>query len=333
MHRAAGSWPSPISAGMVAAQGVRLAQPSIDGDDVYWLEGRPAEAGRTVLVRRTPDGRTRDVIPAGFNVRTRVHEYGGGAYVVGGGVAYFANFADQRWYRVAVDEDNPRPIPITAEGPWRFADPVVDARRHRLICVREDHSTPSVEPTNTLVSIRLDGLTPAAGDVIASGHDFYSTPRLSPDGARLSWICWRHPNMPWDGTELWVADVTSQGALAHEGCVAGSATESIYQPGWSSDGSLVFASDRDDWWRLFRYGRAITPVLTDPPSRAEFGRPEWVFGTSTWAIATPQRMVAAYAKDGRWQLATIDFPHDSGGQADRPTGTLKEVPTSLEPLE
>src|SRR6187397_3227945 len=108
MHRAAGSWPAPISAGMVAAQGVRLAQPSIDGDDVYWLEGRPAEAGRTVLVRRTPDGRTRDAIPAGFNVRTRVHEYGGGAYVVGGGVAYFANFADQRWYRVAVDEDDPR---------------------------------------------------------------------------------------------------------------------------------------------------------------------------------------------------------------------------------
>src|SRR5215203_2758151 len=253
MHRAAGSWPSPISAEMVAAQGVRLGAPSVDGEDIYWLEGRPAEAGRTVLVRRTPDGRTRDAIPPEFNVRTRVHEYGGGAYVVGSGVAWFANFADQRWYQVAVAEEDARPIPITPEGPWRFADPVIDQRRRRLICVREDHSRPGVEPTNTLVSVQFDGSTGNAGEVIASGYDFYSTPRLSPDGAHLSWICWRHPNMPWDGTELWLADITSQGAAANQRCLAGSATESICQPGWSPDGSLVFASDRDGWWRLFRY--------------------------------------------------------------------------------
>jgi dienelactone hydrolase len=333
MHRACGSWPSPISAEMVAAQGVRLGAPSVDGNDVYWLEGRPSEAGRTVLVRRTPDGCIADVVPAGFNVRTRVHEYGGGAYVVGRGVAYFANYADQRWYRIAVGVGRTEPVPITAAGQWCFADAVIDERRHRLICVREDHSTPGVEPINTLVSIPLDRSTPGAGDVIVSGYDFYSTPRLSPDGARLSWICWRHPNMPWDGTELWVADVTGHGALENATRVAGGATESIYQPGWSPDGSLMFASDRDGWWHLFRYGRTLTPILTDPPPRAEFGRPEWVFGTSSWAMARPEQMVATYTRDGRWRLATIQIRQGEGGPLGGTMATLEEVPTQLEPLD
>lgn len=317
-----GSWPSPIPASRVAAQGVRFGAVSLDGDDIYWLEGRPAEGGRSVLVRRTSDGRISDVTPAPFNVRTRVHEYGGGAYVVAAGRAYFSNFADQRLYHASAIEGS-APAPLTPEGAWCFADAVIDERRQRLICVREDHSIPAGEPVNTLVSITTRGAHLTLGDVIASGYDFYSTPRLSADGTRLCWICWRHPNMPWDGTELWVAEVTADGSLEHLACVAGSPTESIYQPGWGPDGSLYFASDRDGWWRLYRYRTEVEPVLQEPPERAEFGRPAWVFGTSTWATIAAGRLLASFTQDGRWHLATLDLGERR----------LTEVPTTLEPLD
>jgi dipeptidyl aminopeptidase/acylaminoacyl peptidase len=199
--------------------------------------------------------------------------------------------------------------------------------------VREDHSNAGVEPVNTLVSIATHGSHLTAGDVIASGYDFYSTPRLSPDGTRLCWICWRHPNMPWDGTELWVADVTAGGSLEELVCVAGGPTESIYQPGWGPDGLLYFASDRDGWWRLYRYNARIEPVLTQPPARAEFGRPEWVFGTSTWAVTAAGRMLASYTQDGRWRLASLHLRQGYGGQVDVTAGTLTDVPTNLEPLD
>jgi dipeptidyl aminopeptidase/acylaminoacyl peptidase len=317
---------------MVAAQGVRLGAPNLDGEDIYWLEGRPAEGGRSVLVRRTPDGRISDVTDPPFNVRSRVHEYGGGAYAVSRGTAYFSNFADGRLYRASTIDGSP-PTALTADGEWYFADAVIDHARGRLICVREDHSVKGKEAINTLVSISTDGSPLTGGEVIASGYDFYSTPRLSPDGRRLCWICWRHPNMPWDGTELWVADVTAEGALEHARRVAGGPTESIYQPGWGPEGSLYFASDRDGWWRLYRYESEVTPVLASPPSRAEFGRPEWVFGTSTWTMAAANLMVASYTRDGRWRLAGIRLDQGSGGRGDLPTGTLNEVPMDLEPFE
>jgi dipeptidyl aminopeptidase/acylaminoacyl peptidase len=318
-----GTWQSPIGAAMVAAQGVRLGGVTIADEDIYWLEGRPAENGRTVLVRRTPDGRTRDVTPAPFNVRTRVHEYGGGAYVVSDGVAYLSNFADQRMYGVAVDGEG-EPRPLTPDGNYCFADAIVDRARRRLIAVREDHSAPG-EPVNTLVAIPLDdGRSP--GDVIVAGADFYSTPRLSPDGAQLSWICWHHPNMPWDGTELWVADVDPDGALRDQRKVAGGRDESIYQPGWLSDGSLLFVSDANGWWQLYRADRGRphgTPVLLRPPARTEFGRPQWVFGTATWAAAGRDRLVCSCVRDGRWRLATIEVA----------AGALNELPLPFEPLD
>ena len=319
--RSYGSWPSPISAAMVAAQGVRLGAVSLDGDDIYWLEGRPSEGGRTALVRRTADGHIADVLPVEFNVRSRVHEYGGGAYVVSGAVICFSNFADQRLYRASVVPGS-TPVPLTPEGAWRFADGVIDARRQRLICVREDHSAAGVEPINTLVSVPIDSAHLSPGGVIASGHDFYSTPRLSPDGTRLTWICWRHPNMPWDGTELWIADVTEDGAVRNSACVAGGAAESIYQPGWAG-GALYFVSDRSGWWQLYRHGPTALPVLHAPPPRAEFGRPEWVFGTSTWAVATADHLVASYTQDGHWRIGTIDIA----------TGTLMDVATPWQPLD
>jgi dipeptidyl aminopeptidase/acylaminoacyl peptidase len=299
-----------------------------------------------------------DVIPPGFNVRSRVHEYGGGAYVVRDGVVYFSNFADQRVYRVVAGppegghhdeavgpaEAGPRVVPVTPEGKWFYADYAFDPLRNRLVCVREDHSADG-EAVTTLVSIPLDGGL-HSGDVIASGHDFYSTPRFSPDESRLSWLAWRHPNMPWDGTELWVADVTGTGAFEDAHIVAGGPDESIYQPGWAPDGLLYFVSDRDGWWKLYCVGAkgakgakgatgakgaggaegAADPngakeVLRNPPLEAEFGRPQWVFGTATWAFVGPSQMVAAYTRRGRWFLADVNTE----------TGTWRKVETDFEP--
>jgi dipeptidyl aminopeptidase/acylaminoacyl peptidase len=310
---------------------LRLGGVTVDGDDIYWLEGRPAEGGRTVLVRRSRDGQIADVTPPPFYVRTRVHEYGGGAYVVDRGEIYFSNFADQRIYRVDAARtfmvrETGAIAPVTPEGPWFYADAIVDRARQRLICVREDHSRDPQEPENTLVAIDLAG-DPNAGEVIARGYDFYSTPRLSPDGRTLSWLCWRHPQMPWDGTELWIADVSAAGTLENHRLIAGGERESIFQPGWSSEGDLIFASDRDGWWRLHIVRDLQTvrtvPVLHEPPAESEFGLPQWVFGTATWAAAGPGRLVASYAQRGIWHLAAVDVR----------AGTLTDLATLLQPRD
>jgi dipeptidyl aminopeptidase/acylaminoacyl peptidase len=317
-QRPFGTWPSPITAQVAASQGLRLAAPVVDGTDIYWLEARPAEGGRNVVVRHAADGVLQEVTPAGFNVRTRVHEYGGGSYVVDRGTLFFSNFADQRVYRL--DRPSPgaasTPVAITPEGRWHFADAVVDAARGRLICVREDHTVEGRECTNALVSVAIDGSS--AGRVLAEGFDFYSTPRLSPDGARLAWICWRHPNMPWDGSELWLADVAADGSLTNARRVAGSDTESIYQPGWSPEGELLFVSDRDDRWRLHSLEGPVAPA---PPADAEVGRPQWILGTSSWAFTSATRLVVSYTREGRWFL----------GCADLDSGVFRELAPGIEP--
>jgi hypothetical protein len=178
-----GSWRSPITAGLIAARAIGLGQIALDGDNVYWLEMRPAEGGRNVLVRRAPSGQIEDVMPAGFNVRTRVHEYGGGAFLVSRGTVYFSNFADQRVWRQSPGQE---PQPLAPEAPVRYADYVLDTGRNRLICVREDHGAGEQDVRNTLVALDLAGGD--TGQVLAAGHDFYSTPRLSPDGSRLAWL-------------------------------------------------------------------------------------------------------------------------------------------------
>src|SRR5262245_4076352 len=203
-----GTWASPLTAARVAAGAIRLDQIQLDGDDVYWIEGRPSEGGRNVIVKRTPDGVTSDVTPPAFNVRSRVHEYGGAAYAVHRGAVYFSNFSDQRWYRQAAGS---APEAITAKD-YFFADCRLDPNRGRLICIREDH-TKDGEPTAAIVAIGIESANgarsangakgAAAGHVLVSGADFYSNPALSPDGSSLAWLQWNHPNMPWDGTELW----------------------------------------------------------------------------------------------------------------------------------
>jgi dipeptidyl aminopeptidase/acylaminoacyl peptidase len=315
-----GSWPSPISAAIVAAQGVRLSNVALDDGNVYWLEGRPSEGGRHVIVRRAADGATHDVTPPGFNARTRVHEYGGGAFAVRKGLVCVSNFDDQRLYRMdAIGQSSP--VPITPEGAWCYADGVIDDRRRRFICVREDHMQAGREPVTTLVAVALGaaadtapaGASIASGvEVLVSGYDFYSTPRLSPDGTQLAWLCWNHPQMPWDGTELWVARVSETGAIEHSRRIAGGEAESIYQPGWSPDGALYFVSDRTGWWQLYRLERPDAapaeprPVIVDPPPEAEFGRAQWALGTQTWACAGARRVAVSFVRRGRWQLALVD---------------------------
>jgi dipeptidyl aminopeptidase/acylaminoacyl peptidase len=320
VQKAFGTWPSPITADAVATQGIRFSNVAIDGKDIYWIEGRPQEGGRNVLVRRRAGGANEDVTPGTFNVRTRVHEYGGGACVVSGGVIYASNFADQRIYRIGASGSR-EPQPITPPGRWFYADATLDAKRRRLIAVREDHSDPGREPVTTLVSISIDG--PASpGEVIASGFDFYSTPRLSPDASRLSWLAWRHPQMPWDGTELWVADITGEGTLVHAMRVAGGNAESIYQPGWAPGGELYFVSDRDGWWKLYRFG-SVVPVVTSAPPGAEFGRPQWVFGTASWIPAGEGRLLVSYTHRGHWYLGLLDTT----------SGVLAALADGLEPRE
>lgn len=296
-----GSWRSTVSLDLVTARPLDLrysfGQAAIDGGGIYWVEGRPA-AGRSVLVRwRRSDGRI-DFTPADCSVRSRVHEYGGGDFAVADGVAYFCNDSDQRLYRQTAPG---AAQPLTPTGPWRYADAVVDSHRQRLVCVRQDHGTDS-EPQNTIVAVPTTGESSAA--LLVQGDDFYSSPRISPDGRLLAWLSWNHPNMPWDGTTLWLGRIGDDGAIVDTLRIAGGKTESIFQPEWSSDGALYFVSDRSGWWNLYRWrGADVDAVL---PMRAELGVPQWCFGMSTYGLASPRRIVCTYAQAGRWHLASLD---------------------------
>ncbi len=294
-----GSWASPISAELLVSGSVGLVKVMVDGNDLYWTESRPVEKGRNVIVRRMPEGRNVDITPLPFNVRSRVHEYGGGAFAVYDGVIYFVNFGDQRLYR---QEPGAEPRPITPEGELRYADFVRDGRRNRLIGVCEDHTGGDQEPVNTLVAIDLAGRE--APQVLAAGYDFYAAPRLNADGTKLAWISWDHPNMPWDNSELWAAAVHADGSLGPAQRVAGGVTESVIQPLWGPDGALYFISDRTNWWNLYRWdGGEVEPLA---PMAAEFGQPLWVFGESKYGFTSGGRIVCTYTAQGIWTLAILD---------------------------
>ncbi|MFN2414987.1 MAG: prolyl oligopeptidase family serine peptidase [Pyrinomonadaceae bacterium] len=297
-----GSWKSPITSDLIVSATVGLGQIALDGEDVYWVELRPSEGGRNCVVRRTPDGTLSDVTPQGFNARTRVHEYGGGDFAVRDGVVYFANFSDQRVYRQSAGAP---PRPVTPEKNYRYSDLHLDARRGLLFAVREDHAVEGREASNTLVALDADGANEGGGRVLASGNDFYSSPRLSPDGSRLAWLTWSHPNMPWDGCELWVGELDAGGAVVASRRVAGGEDESIFQPEWSPSGVLHFGSDRHNWWNIRRLngdGSSEAVHETD----AEFALPQWLFAMSTYAFASEDRIVCAYTRGGDWRLGALD---------------------------
>jgi dipeptidyl aminopeptidase/acylaminoacyl peptidase len=295
-----GSWRSPIAPTVVAAAGRRLASAKLAGDGaVWWGEGRPAEGGRVVLMRRPAGGEPEAVTAAGTNARTRVHEYGGGAWtLVADDLVLFVDFADQRLYRQRLGEE---PVAITPEpdspAALRYADMRLCPDGRTVVCVREVHG--DGEPENQIVALALDGSGEPA--VLASGRDFYSFPRVSPDGRQLAWTCWDHPDMPWDGTELWVAPL---GDTADARLVAGGPEESIFQPEWDDQGRLHFVSDRDGWWNLYRDEDGKIARLTS--EEAELGYPQWLFGGSTYAFLEDDSIAFVRCAGGEEKLFVLD---------------------------
>lgn len=304
-----GSWKSPITSNMVVSEAIEPArianiQFALDNNDTYWVEPRPNEGGRNVIVCRTPDGNITDMTPATYNARTRVHEYGGGCFAISDGILYFSNFADQRLYRQIPGQ---MPQPLTPASEMRYADGVIDKQRRRNICVREDHTVTGNEAVNTLVSIALEGAYDEK--VLVSGKDFYASPRLSPDGSQLAWLTWNHPNMPWDGTELWVGSIAADGTVSNAELVAGGFEESIFQPEWSPDGILHFVSDRTGWWNLYRWHEGQVAPLC--PMAAEFGSPQWVFGLSTYGFVDVDHIICSYIERGIGHIASL---HTTSGE-------------------
>ena len=293
-----GSWPTPFTSALVVADAVRLGELAVDGDDVVWAEGRPAEGGRTQLVRRGADGTCRDLLQEGFNARTAVHEYGGGAWWVRDGVVWFANWSDQRLYRLAPGGD---PQPLTPEPATprsdRFADGDIAPGGATLVCVRERHHGPSAtDVVNEIV--RLDAHAPGEQEVLVTGSDFVASPRLSPDGGTLAWLRWDHPSMPWDATELVVRDL----ATGEETVVAGGPGESVLEPRWHPDGSLWFISDRSDWWNLYRFV-PDTDIATMVRMDAEIGVAQWVFAPARYTMLPDGSVVFARKRGGYDGLA------------------------------
>ncbi|MBO0691783.1 MAG: hypothetical protein J2P58_02700, partial [Acidimicrobiaceae bacterium] len=316
-----GTWRSPITAELLVHQAVGLGQVELDGDVVCWMESRPSEGGRQVVVRADADGATTELVPTGFSARTQVHEYGGRCYTVVGGVLVASSWEDQRLWRF---EDGRPPVALTPEpsGPRgaRYADPVVTPDRRWVICVRERHSPdrhgrpgqagaavdgdgvpeggagegqPAGERVdNDLVAVEFDPADPPAEPLLLTGgRDFYSAPAVSPDGRELAWLSWDHPNMPWDETQLWRAPLSDGpgGPSLGPATLAAGNNESVAQPRWSPAGVLHYVSDRSGWWNLYADDEPLFPI------EAECNEPGWVFGTATYGFAGDGSVVACWS--------------------------------------
>lgn len=298
-----GTWRSPITARWAAQGSVRLSELRRDAGATWWIESRPDEQGRAVIVRAEDGGTPRDITPPGFDARTRVHEYGGGAYILHRGTVFFSHFPDQRLYR---QDPGREPRPITPEPPLpaglRYADGRVTPDGRFIIAVRERHEADG-SVMNELVRIPTDGS--AAPRTIASGRDFYAAPRISPDGRWLCWLCWDHPLMPWDGTELWLAELAEDGSIWGARQIAGGPSEAITQPQWGMDGQLYFLSDRTGWWNPYRWQGGDEPQAV-ASLEAEFGEPHWVFGQSRYAVLPDGRLLCAVCEQGVDRLVVVE---------------------------
>jgi dipeptidyl aminopeptidase/acylaminoacyl peptidase len=312
-----GSWASPIAAADLVAGAGRISELEVDGDALFWRERRPEEGGRAVVMRRDADGSIGRVTPDGFNVRTTVHEYGGGAFMVTDGVIVFSNYADQRLYRHRPGGD-PDPLTPASDGRLRYADCVFDSGRERLICVREDHRGDG-EASNTLVSI--EGSGDPAGTVLFSGTDFVSTPRLSPDGSRLVFLAWDHPNMPWDSVGLWLAEFDRDGGLINPRRLNPGHEEAVMAPAWSPAGELYAITDRTDWWSLYRWNGTDLELVHG--GDYEIGLPSWVFDRGLYDFTSDGRIVAAVNDRATEGLIVIDPATGLGQRMDLPIVSLR----------
>ena len=318
-----GSWKSPISSDLITRSSIGLGEIQLGEGGMYWIEMRPAEKGRYVVVAQYEDSQAVDMLPVEHNARSRVHEYGGGSYLVAGNNLYFTGFKDQQLYLTREGKTDA----ITDAANSRFADFVFDEQRQRLISVMETHPGNGAEAVNTLVAINLKNI-PSEPVILASGADFYSNPRISPDGTQLAWIAWNHPNMPWDDSELWLANIDTEGGLVKPRKVSGGEDESVFQPEWSADGVLFFVSDKSGWWNLYRYQGGEVQTVTR--MEAEFGVPQWSFRESTYAFIDAKTIVCSYSQRGISYLATVNTESLDCSLIDTPYTDIESVQANAE---
>lgn len=316
-----GSWPTSITSESVVSAAVRLGEVRVDGTEVYWSEGRPTEGGRTQIVRCAPDGTRTDLLPEGINARTAVHEYGGAAWWVRDGVLFVVNWDDQRLYRIGRDGESIAltPEPAVARGD-RYGDGAFGPDGATVVAIREHHPAGgrgAVDVRNEIVRLSAD--RPAQPEVLVSGPDFVVAPRLSPDGALLAVVTWDHPSMPWDDTVLRVRDL----ATGADTVVAGGPGESVQEPRWQDDGSLLFLSDRNGWWNLYKWSPG-GPVAAVIEIEAEIGMPAWQLGSARYAVLADDSIVFARWRDGYDGLA-VRRPDGSVTELDLPYSAVTAV--------
>ncbi|MFT5082434.1 MAG: dipeptidyl aminopeptidase/acylaminoacyl peptidase [Lentisphaeria bacterium] len=319
-HAPYGSWLSPISADMVAGKTPKISETQLCGKRIFWCESLPDEKGRVAIMMQDDSG-SQCILPRPLSAKSKVHEYGGGAYCVNENTLYFVLADDQCIYRAEIGQADFVPERLSPKGNFRFADLIVDTFANRLIAVCEDHNSPlgadAQEPRNSIVVIsladspELDGSDAAQRMcTLTQGQDFYSNPQLSNDGSQLCWLSWNHPAMPWDNTQLWLADISAAG-LSHIRQVAGNGEESIFQPQWAAEGELFYVSDCANWWNIYSLS-AHELMQGKPQSRAiysfdaEFATPQWTFGMSTYGFVDDNTIVATYTRDGQWHLVRIN---------------------------
>ena len=310
-----GTWPSPITPDAIVAETVRLASVSLDAGRLGWLEGRPGEGGRNVLVRTDGAEQAVDITPPPFNVRSRVHEYGGGAYAISGDRVWFSNFEDGRVY---VQQGLAAPAALTAESSSRFADLTADPARRRLLAVRETHRE-GTSPVNDLVAISIDD---GSVRVLASGRDFFAAPAPGPDGRRLAWLSWNQPDMPWDAAALWLGELDPDGIPRNPIRIAGGSGCAAFQPAWSPDGALWCVVDPHGWWNLHRWHDGELRCMHR--AEEEFGKPLWQLGTTTFGFDGGGCVVCTWRSEGAWRLGRLG-----------PNGEMTEIPspwTSIDSL-
>ena len=299
-----GSWESPVKASLIAEGTPRnpLSEILIDKNIIYWIESRPKENGRNVIVMKENNDSPKDILPKEFNARNSVHEYGGGVYSVKNGIIYFTNWDDQRIYKIQDNKIKPITPVSKPNKSIRFADLNISPDEKNLVCVMETHHQNSVE--NEIVIIPTDGTSEPKS--LLKGCDFYSSPRLNKNGTKIAWICWQHPNMPFDSTELHIADFSSNGVKNHKK-IAGGDDESVMQPKWNGN-QLLFISDKTGWWKINKHENNHSEVIIN--DNTDIAEAPWVFGLSNYSISG-KNLITTLVNDSNREIIVLNLENYS----------------------